>query len=309
MKLPVALLAAAALTLTACSAGGGAVTPSPTVSSSTAPGAPDVDRDPSGELPTISFDADGIPTMTTVDADPPSVISVQTLTAGDGETVADGDFVTVDYAGFLWSDGSEFDGSYGTGAPAHFSLHEVVDGWRYGLTGTRVGDRVLVVVPPDYGYGDVDDDSIPAGSTLVFVVDVLATVTVTTEALTAATPVEATLPPGLTVSGELGQEPALEFAADSPEPTEAQVIVLAEGSGDVVTDTDYLLYHVVLGYWGSQDYSSWSESFQQTEGGGGPETIGQRVGSRLLLIYPTDDENGIESQAIVIDLLAAIPEQ
>ena len=29
------------------------------------------------------------------------------------------------------------------------------------------------MIPPDLGYGDVDQGSIPAGSTLIFVIDVL----------------------------------------------------------------------------------------------------------------------------------------
>jgi len=39
-----------------------------------------------------------------------------------------------------------------------------------------VGSQVLLVIPPSLGYGDDDsaDGSIPGGSTLVFVVDILA---------------------------------------------------------------------------------------------------------------------------------------
>ncbi|MEA5116193.1 MAG: FKBP-type peptidyl-prolyl cis-trans isomerase [Propionicimonas sp.] len=279
----------------------------PGASADAATEAPEVDRAPSGELPTISFDEEGLPTMETVAADPPTVITVKTLTSGDGTQVTAGDYVQVNYAGFLWTDGSQFDSSYENGEPVGFSLDQVVDGWKYGLAGTHVGDRVLVVVPPDYGYGDEESDSIPAGSTLVFVVDILTTITVTTEALTSATPTQATLPAGVTVTGDLGTEPTLTFAADAVAPTEEQAIVLAEGTGAVVTETDSLLYHVVGGYWGEETSSSWSASYQQIDGGGGEATVGKRVGSRLLLIYPADEETETPAEAIVIDLLAAIP--
>lgn len=298
------------LALTACTGTVDASSqPSESVSASadTALDAPEVDRDPQDELPAVTFDDDGIPTMSTLASDPPTVITVKTLEAGDGAIVAEGDYVTVDYAGFLWSDGTQFDSSYDTGEPAGFSLNEVVDGWKYGLAGTTVGDRVLVVVPPDYGYGDEESDSIPAGSTLVFVVDVVGTTTVTTEALTSATPTQATLPAGLTVTGELGQEPTLAFSADSAEPTEEQTIVLAEGTGATVTETDTLLYHAVGGYWGEETSSSWSDSYQEIDSGGGTETVGKRVGSRLLLVYPADEESGTAAQVLVIDLLATIP--
>jgi peptidylprolyl isomerase len=41
------------------------------------------------------------------------------------------------------------------------------------LDGVKVGSQVIAVIPPDLGYGDVDQGSIPAGSTLIFVIDVL----------------------------------------------------------------------------------------------------------------------------------------
>ena len=51
---------------------------------------------------------------------------------------------------------------------------EVITGWKQGLAGHTVGSQVLLVVPPDLGYGDKDSGKIPANSTLVFVVDILA---------------------------------------------------------------------------------------------------------------------------------------
>jgi hypothetical protein len=138
-------------------------------------------------------------------------------------------------------------------------------------------------------------------------VDILATTTVTTEALTSATLTQATLPSGLTVTGELGQEPTLTIAEDAAKPTEQQTIVLAEGTGAAVTETDSLLYHIVGGEWGGETSSSWSSSYQQIASGGGTVTVGKRVGSRLLLVYPADEDNGTAAQAYVIDILAAIP--
>ena len=307
--LPTALLALA-LALTACTASVDTSSrPSESVSASadTALDAPPVDRDPQGKLPTITFSSKGIPTMAKVASDAPAVISVKTLTAGDGTVVAAGDYVKVNYAGFLWSEGTQFDSSYDSGEPASFALNAVVAGWKYGLAGTKVGDRVQVVVPPAYGYGDEKTDSVPAGSTLVFVVDILETTTVTTQALTSATPTKATLPAGVTVTGELGQEPKLTIAADAAQPTEQEAIVLAEGAGAAITEKDSLLYQVVTGEWGGKTSSSWSSSYQKVDSGGGAATVGKRVGSRVLLVYPADEANGTAAQAFVIDILAAIP--
>jgi len=313
--LPAAVLAAV-LTLTGCTAAADTASQastsagssaSATTTADTAVDAPQVDRDPQGTLPAIAFSSQGIPTMEKVAAEAPTVISVKTLKAGDGAVVAASDFVKVNYAGFLWSDGTQFDSSYDSGEPASFALGQVVDGWTYGLAGTKVGDRVQLVVPPTYGYGDQETDSIPAGSTLVFVVDVLGSTPVTTEALTSATLTKATLPSGLTVTGELGKEPTLTIAADAAEPTEQKAIVLAEGTGATVRETDTLLYHIVAGEWGAETSSSWTGPYQQIDAGGGTATVGKRVGSRLLLLYPADEEGETAAQAMVIDILAAIP--
>lgn len=311
--LPAALGAALILVLAACSSPADITTPSPITSSfadneedPTEDAVPVVDRDPQGPLPTITFDADGIPTMSPVAADPPEVISVKTLQAGTGATVGETDFITVHYAGFLWSDGTEFDSSIGS-EPISFLLNEMVEGWVYGLAGTKVGDRVLLVVPPDYGYGDLEDEVIPPGATLVFVVDILNAVVITTDALKEATPTGAALPEGVTVSGELGQEPTLVFADGAPEPTEPQTLVIAKGNGPLITETDTLLYHVVSVTMSGESYSSWPDLFEQAEFGGGDDTIGLPVGSRLLLIYPAEAEYDMEAEAIVLDLLAVVP--
>lgn len=310
-SLPAAALAAAlALALTACTSPVDGTSPSPTISSTSVEDAaeiPVVDRDPQGALPTVDFDADGLPSLTAVADDPPSAISVKTLQAGTGASVGQHDFVTVDYAGFLWSDGSQFESSFGTGEPASFLLSDMVEGWMYGLAGTRVGDRVLLVIPPEFGYGDLEDEAIPPDSTLVFVVDVLNSLAITTDELAKATPTGATLPTGLTVSGELGQEPTLSFAADAPRPAEPLTIVIAEGQGPVITENDTLIYHWVGGFWGEEPDSSWPDSFEQLEYGGDEETIGRTVGSRLLLVYPADEESETDAEVIILDLLAVVP--
>ena len=50
----------------------------------------------------------------------------------------------------------------------------VIEGWLEGLKGQKVGSEVLLVVPPSLGDGDQAQGEIPANSTLVFVVDILA---------------------------------------------------------------------------------------------------------------------------------------
>ena len=51
----------------------------------------------------------------------------------------------------------------------------MIAGWDEGLVGKTVGSQVLLVVPPDKGYGTSGNESagITGTDTLVFVVDIL----------------------------------------------------------------------------------------------------------------------------------------
>ncbi|RMI13890.1 FKBP-type peptidyl-prolyl cis-trans isomerase [Cellulomonas triticagri] len=123
-------------------------------------------------LPTVTLAEDGAPSIETVDAEPPTELVAQPLIQGAGAPVESGQTLTVQYSGWLW-DGTPFDSSWERGASTSFPLGNVIQGWQQGLVGQTVGSQVLLVVPPDLGYGDEDTSSIPGGSTLIFVVDIL----------------------------------------------------------------------------------------------------------------------------------------
>jgi peptidylprolyl isomerase len=131
---------------------------------------------PVAGLPTIALDANGKPSMTKSSAAAPTTLVVQPLIQGSGPVVAKGQTVVVHYSGWLW-DGTQFDSSWDRGTPfpvQNIGQAQVIDGWNEGLVGQKVGSQVLLVVPPDKGYGSTANGSIPANSTLVFVVDILA---------------------------------------------------------------------------------------------------------------------------------------
>ncbi|MFC4785073.1 FKBP-type peptidyl-prolyl cis-trans isomerase [Nocardioides sp. MAHUQ-72] len=91
---------------------------------------------------------------------------------GKGETVTDQMTVTANYLGQVYGAKEPFDESYSK-KPVPFSLQSVVKGWTYGLSGVKVGSRVLLQIPPDLGYGAQAQGNIPANSTLYFVVDII----------------------------------------------------------------------------------------------------------------------------------------
>lgn len=128
-------------------------------------------------LPTVTLGDDGAPSIEVPDEDPPTELVSQELIKGEGEEVAEGGAVMVHYTGVLWDGGEEFDSSWKQGEPVSFSLDEVVEGWGEGLAGHTVGSQVLLVVPPDKGYGPEGGPggAVPPDSTMVFVVDILGT--------------------------------------------------------------------------------------------------------------------------------------
>jgi hypothetical protein len=131
-------------------------------------------QDPADGLPTVTLADDGAPTIELPGGDAPTAIQLETLKKGDGATVAPGDTVLVQYTGVKWSDGSVFDSSWESGAPASFQTTGVVDGFRQALEGQTVGSQVLVVIPPALGYGEGEiNETDLVGETLVFVVDIL----------------------------------------------------------------------------------------------------------------------------------------
>lgn len=85
-----------------------------------------------------------------------------------------GSVVTVHYIGSTIN-GKKFDSSRGGTAPA-FRLRELIAGWIIALQKMHVGDRWEIYIPAEQGYGRFSQPGIPAGSTLVFDIELLGVV-------------------------------------------------------------------------------------------------------------------------------------
>ncbi|MDG9712340.1 FKBP-type peptidyl-prolyl cis-trans isomerase [Streptomyces sp. DH10] len=129
------------------------------------------------DLPKVGTNTDGkAPSIEVPKSAAPKKLVAEYVLEGDGEEVAADNSVLVQYKGVLWDGGKEFDSSYANKQLVSFSLQQVVKGWAQGLTGKKVGSRVLIVIPPELGYGDnpPQGSGIKKDSTLVFSVDILA---------------------------------------------------------------------------------------------------------------------------------------
>lgn len=134
--------------------------------------------DPEPGLPTVTLADDGAPTVRLPDGEPPDELVTQPLIRGDGPEVEAGQTITAHYTGIIWPGGDQFDSSWDRDEPAQFQIGvgAVIPGWDEGLVGQPVGSQVLLVIPPDQGYGDQGNPQagIEGTDTLVFVVDILA---------------------------------------------------------------------------------------------------------------------------------------
>ncbi|MEF2978294.1 FKBP-type peptidyl-prolyl cis-trans isomerase [Subtercola sp. YIM 133946] len=155
-------------------------TPTPTPSATLDPNMPlkatGADQPAPAGFPTVTLADDGTPTVTIPSTPAPATLQIAVLKQGDGATVADGDTVTVQYQGVIWSTGKVFDQSWGSG-PATFSTSQVIKGFSAALVGYAVGSQVIVVIPPDQGYGSAGNSTAGISGTddIVFVIDILAT--------------------------------------------------------------------------------------------------------------------------------------
>src|SRR5690606_37539329 len=131
---------------------------------------------PSGTYPEVSLDGNGVPSIAGPgEGEPPAKTVRELLIQGTGDTTRAGDYLTMQYAGWKWSDGSAFDSSWERNAPFSFVQGQgmVIQGWDENLLDLKVGSQVMLVIPAAEAYGDDAEAHELGGETLILVVDVL----------------------------------------------------------------------------------------------------------------------------------------
>lgn len=281
-------------------------------------GGVEVIRNYEGELPAVEGEFGVSATIKPGVGKEPEKVIAKTLKAGDGAVVKPTDTVVAHYVGTLW-DGTIFDSSFARAGekgpqPISFSLKQVIPGWTHGLAGQKVGDRVQLVIPAEWGYGNqAVGDVIKPGSTLVFVVDIVAAVDPTDiSALGKATLTNEELP-GIALSGNLGAEPKLEIKDEAALPKDQKVFKIAEGTGPEIAVDDVVIYHVVAYDVKTKTaiQSSWAKEPVITNGpvGDVPGVTGTKVGSRVVIFNPEDKETKAGAVVFVVDITGTMPKQ
>lgn len=306
---PTRLLAALALALALSACGSPTPTPTPTPSeSATASATPSETPTPTPSVSvtvvntlegiTVTGDAGKEPTVKV-----PSPMAIDetrstVLQAGNGNVVAG--VVDVHYVGINGRTGETFDSSWAAGQSVTFPLAMVVPGFKKGLEGKRVGDRVLMAMTGADGYDAMGGNAqagIAEGDTLVFVVDIVE------GSVAAATGSDVAPAAGAPEVAVTDGKPVVTIPAGAEVPGETAVHPLITGVGRAVGEKDYVLVH----------YRSWSwktgklleDKFDQADYGNIAETIpawrqgviGQPIGSRVLIVsspadsYPEGSNN------------------
>jgi peptidylprolyl isomerase len=267
-----------------------------------------------GSAPQVEF-ADGFSVENT---------HVRTLVEGDGPKVGPTDTITLQYVGLNGRSGQQFDSSWSSGQPAEFTLGQgLIPGFEQALIGHRVGERVLVAIPPKDGYGARGNPQIDARGTdtLIFVIDILGITP--TEATGSPVSVPPDLPHLITDAQGLPQQfHAIKETA--PAPKQVEVHPVLQGSGEPITagqtvSVSFLGEVYPAGSTFVDTYGQPPTSLPIGQGQPVPcfdELVGQKLGSRVILICPPDSAfgpqgnpqagiKGTDTLIFAIDLLSA----
>jgi peptidylprolyl isomerase len=296
---------------------------------------------PSGPVPvasnatasvTVSGAFGAAPTVKLLSPKPPKITEISVVSRGTGAAVQVGELAVVDDYGRTWRSAATFQDTFGDAEPPDTlpvgSGTIQLTGLDRALVGVPVGSRVLVVLPPSAGFGNVAS-GLPTGvtktDTAVLVFDVKAAYAGNAGPTgTAVASGGGTLP---TVSGGLTTKPVIAIPKTAA-PTALSTTTLIQGTGPVTASGDELVVQYLGQIWatGKEFDSSWgrdepagfSIGVGEVIPGWDKALVGVKVGSRLLLVVPPADGYGAagESDAgisatdtlvFVVDILGAFP--
>ncbi|HWV26262.1 MAG TPA: FKBP-type peptidyl-prolyl cis-trans isomerase [Aeromicrobium sp.] len=236
--------------------------------------------------------------------------TTKVIEEGSGDQVAEGDVVKLNYVAINGRTGKQFDSSYASGSAAMFTLDEtsVLAGFIKSLDGQKVGSRVLAIIPPADGFGQAQESfDLRADDSMVFVFDIVAKVP--TEATGDAQDLPDTLPQlDLDDDGHPSGFSTTDSTAKTQTRSSAHVVIEGDGEPIELDQTVTVQYVGQVYPDGSVFDSSWSRgtpaTFQLSKGQliecWTDQLVGQKVGSRVVLVCPSDTAYGDEGSGELI---------
>jgi peptidylprolyl isomerase len=249
--------------------------------------------------------------------------TTKVVTEGKGQTLAKDSVIRFNFVLMNGKDGKQIENSFVQGSgPAELDLAaDIIPGLSKGLTGQKVGSRVLVAIPPADAFGAQGNAAAGVGptDTVLFMMDLVSA----TPALTTAT--GAAVPPvaGLPTVKVTGAKAALITVPKTAPPAKLIVQPLIKGKGQAVQSGQTVKVNYTGVLWKN------GKKFDASADHGGPTPfligagkvipgwdkglVGQTIGSRMLMVVPPADGYGAkggsgigpnETLVFVIDLLA-----
>jgi peptidylprolyl isomerase len=249
------------------------------------------------------------------------------LVDGTGAAVAKDDLVSIQAVIVNGTDGKVATSTWDSGAVGlDLGAEGLFSSFKSQLPGKKIGDRVVITSTAADAFGDTGNQElgIKKDDPVVFVVDVLSATKPLKEATGKAVPPKKGLP---TVTMNEGKPATIAIPKGVKPPTKTVVVPLIEGDGAVVKkgQTVRVAYTGALWKDGSVFDSSASRPEQpyfdfpiaqgQVIKGWDNGLVGQKVGSRVLLVIPPADGygtagsppkiSGTDTLVFVVDILAA----
>jgi peptidylprolyl isomerase len=251
--------------------------------------------------------------------------TVKVIMPGKGATLSKANAIMFNYVLVNGKDGKQVESSFGkTAAGMDLSSATLLPGLGKGLTGQKVGSKLLVAIPPSDAFGAKGNLQAGFGptDTVLFYIELLSASTPLTTATGVAVPPVAGLP-SATVDGV---KAAVVTVPNTAPPTALIVQPLIRGAGPVVRSGQNIKVSYTGVLWkngrkfdASADHGS---SFDTQIGAGKVITgwdkglVGQTVGSRVLLIVPPAEGYGAKGSppligatdtlVFVVDILAIV---
>ena len=251
--------------------------------------------------------------------------TTQVLKAGTGATLTDKDIASLSMEVVNGKDGKAVNSNFETGAAGLFlGDANLLKGLKTGVTGQKVGSRLLVAVPPADGFGAQGNTQLGIGATdtMLFVIDVASASKMLDQATGSTVAPKAGLP---TVVYNTGKAATITIPKGAKPPAKTIIQPLIQGSGATIKAgmTVRATYTGVLWRNGKMFDNAWAHDpayFEFPAAGQGAiaawsnGVVGQKVGSRLeLVVAPADgygaagqgDIKGTDTMVFVMDILAA----
>jgi peptidylprolyl isomerase len=223
--------------------------------------------------------------------------TTRVLSKGSGLELAEGDAIKVNYVAINGRTGKEFDNSFTSDKPLTLTLSEttILPGFVKGLKGQKVGSRLLVAIPPKDGFGKAQPDlGMKKNDTMVFLFDVVAKIP------TAAAGKPKPLPkdfPKLSLNAQSQPTGFVKTSttASKSAAKENSAVVIEGGGAAITADQTVTVHYLGQVYPGGETFDeSYSKGTPLTQPLSGlikcwaDELVGKKVGSRVVLICPSD---------------------